>query len=149
MNSKPHNGDGPQKTVYVVGFLFDRPTERVVLIKKRRPQWQEGKLNGLGGHRRIGETPIEAVRREFAEQTGLFIDKWYKFLLLNGEDYEVHFFKAFCKQQEILYARTATDEEIHLVELCSLDYELCILNLRYIIPMALDNELRISNIYCL
>ena len=58
---------------YVVGFLFDEDARRyhktghgnVVLIEKNRPAWQAGRLNGVGGHIEIGETPDEAISREF------------------------------------------------------------------------------------
>jgi 8-oxo-dGTP diphosphatase len=32
-----------------------------------------GKLNGIGGHIEVGETPLEGARREIAEETGLYI----------------------------------------------------------------------------
>jgi hypothetical protein len=34
---------------YVVGFAFDTDG-RVALIRKNRPEWQAGRLNGIGGH---------------------------------------------------------------------------------------------------
>lgn len=71
---------------YVCGFMFDRDMERVVLIRKSKPQWQAGKLNGVGGKVEIKETvkavpgltsgfhiyetPPEAMAREFLEETG-------------------------------------------------------------------------------
>jgi len=54
----------------VVGFMFnDKPTE-VALILKRRPVWQFGKLNGIGGHVEQTESPLKAMVREFKEETG-------------------------------------------------------------------------------
>ena len=35
---------------YSVGFLFNDTKTKVCLIKKNRPTWQEGFLNGVGGH---------------------------------------------------------------------------------------------------
>jgi hypothetical protein len=32
---------------YVLGFMFDVPAEQVLLIKKAKPDWQAGKLNGV------------------------------------------------------------------------------------------------------
>jgi len=37
------------KTKYVCGFLFDMAFKHVALINKVRPDWQKGKLNGIGG----------------------------------------------------------------------------------------------------
>lgn len=59
---------------YVVGFLFDTDKANVALIKKTRPAWQAGKLNGIGG--KIEDTdasPAEAMSREFFEETGVRI----------------------------------------------------------------------------
>jgi 8-oxo-dGTP diphosphatase len=47
-------GDGP--TQYVLGFLFDPSQKDVVLIKKLKPEWQKGKLNGVGGKIEEGES---------------------------------------------------------------------------------------------
>ncbi len=35
--------------LYVVGFMFTEDEKQVVLIEKKRPEWQAGKLNGVGG----------------------------------------------------------------------------------------------------
>ena len=55
---------------YVLGFLFDADGQHVALIIKARPAWQRGKLNGIGGKILPGETPLRAMTREFAEETG-------------------------------------------------------------------------------
>ena len=58
---------------YACGFLFSLDRQRVLLIRKRRPAWQAGKLNGLGGKIEPGETPDAAARREVLEETGLVV----------------------------------------------------------------------------
>lgn len=55
----------------VVGFVFRG--KEVVLILKNRPDWQAGRLNGVGGRVEAGESPKEAMVREFKEETGLYI----------------------------------------------------------------------------
>src|SRR5690349_13991679 len=45
-----------EQQAYALGFLFDG-TGRVVLIRKRRPAWQAGLLNGVGGKVEPGEAP--------------------------------------------------------------------------------------------
>jgi 8-oxo-dGTP diphosphatase len=54
---------------YVLGFVFDFGFRNVLLIEKKRPEWMMGRLNGLGGKIEEGESPLEAMRRELAEET--------------------------------------------------------------------------------
>src|SRR5205823_2965059 len=46
--------------VYACGFLFSADRAQVLLIRKRRPVWQCGKFNGIGGKLEAAETPLEA-----------------------------------------------------------------------------------------
>jgi len=56
---------------YVVGFAFiEYYGQHVVLMEKKRPDWQAGCLNGVGGHMRTSESPQGSMSREFAEETG-------------------------------------------------------------------------------
>lgn len=84
------------KTEYVCGFLFDEDFENVVLINKNRPEWQKGKLNGIGGRLESNETVAEAMSREFKEETGLLIpvEEWTSFAEISGKDWIVNFFFA-------------------------------------------------------
>lgn len=54
---------------FVLGFLFSEDGSRVLLVWKNRPAWQNGKLNGVGGKIEPGETPLQAMKREFLEET--------------------------------------------------------------------------------
>lgn len=56
-------------TRYVLGFMVWGSL--VSLIRKKRPEWQAGKLNGVGGHVEEGEPPRNAMAREFFEETGV------------------------------------------------------------------------------
>src|SRR5437016_13458863 len=100
---------------YACGFLFSEDRRLVVLIRKRRPPWQAGKLNGVGGKLDGDETAADAMRREFREEAGLDVDSWQHILTLSGEDWAGHFFRAF---GAVDAARSLTDEqlEIHRVE---------------------------------
>jgi 8-oxo-dGTP pyrophosphatase MutT (NUDIX family) len=55
---------------YVLGIMFSENEKKVLVIWKSRPAWQVDKLNGIGGKIEEGETPIEAMHREFREETG-------------------------------------------------------------------------------
>lgn len=56
---------------YVLGFQFDIEGAWVALIEKKRPTWQAGLWNGIGGHIEPHESPEAAMGREFAEETGV------------------------------------------------------------------------------
>jgi 8-oxo-dGTP pyrophosphatase MutT (NUDIX family) len=56
---------------YVVGFAFDEDERYCLLIRKNYPDWQEGKLNGLGGHVEPFEKFSTAMAREFLEEAGI------------------------------------------------------------------------------
>lgn len=140
------------KMVYVVGFLFDWPITSVVLIRKTAKhvlhtgQTFDGMLNGVGGKVRHGETQQEAMRREFAEEAGLHVDLWTKFLILNVPGADIHFFRAFTTLACVTQAKTMTDEEIIVCNPNSLPGKY-VKNLNYIIPMAMDRNIRQASIY--
>lgn len=75
-------------TRYVVGFVFH--DDEVLLIEKNRPSWQRGRLNGVGGHVEPGETFLQAMVREFAEETGWHFQGWEHFATLCGDDRDSH-----------------------------------------------------------
>jgi len=123
-------------TTYVVGFLFDPHAFHVALIRKLRPEWQKGCLNGIGGKIESGESPKEAMIREFTEETGARVLDWAFFCKMYGDDWEVFCFKSF--GDYIL--GTKTDEEIVQVKLKDLELHHLIPNLNWLIPMALDPQ---------
>lgn len=122
---------------YVCGFMFSPDRSRVLLIRKRRPAWQVGKLNGVGGKVEAGEAPYQAMRREFREEADLDVADWQHALTLTGPDWTADFFRAF---GDIEAARPLTDEllERRSVRLLPADV---IPNLSWIVPLMLDDEL--------
>ncbi len=56
-------------------FLFSEDRRRVVLINKKRPEWQAGLQNGIGGKVLEGEIYLQAMIREFKEETGFEFKK--------------------------------------------------------------------------
>lgn len=98
---------------YVLGFAFSRLAVNVVLIQKNKPEWQRDRLNGIGGKIENGEQAIDAMRREFFEETGLRVDKWQQYCILRREDE----FQCTCfwtMDADIYKARKTTDEEIFI-----------------------------------
>jgi 8-oxo-dGTP pyrophosphatase MutT (NUDIX family) len=57
------------KIKMTVGFLFSN--EKVLLVKKEKPNWQKGYWNGIGGKLLPDEAPLAGMRREFHEETAL------------------------------------------------------------------------------
>lgn len=97
---------------YVVGLVFDE-TERVMLIEKKRPDWQKGFLNGVGGEIKINETPLEAMIRECKEESGLFIEKWHLYDEITFDNGVVlNYFCCLVKKEFLDTAKTLTDESI-------------------------------------
>jgi 8-oxo-dGTP diphosphatase len=121
---------------YACGFLFSVDRERVLLIRKRRPAWQAGKLNGIGGKIEPGETALDAMRREFHEEAGLHVADWQHVLTLRGDDWAGHFFRAF---GDIDAAWAVTDELVERYPLAALPKD-TIPNLQWMIPMLLDED---------
>lgn len=56
---------------FVVGFVFSPDLRTVILLRKTRPEWQAGKLNGMGGRVELGETYLQAMHREGQEESGM------------------------------------------------------------------------------
>jgi 8-oxo-dGTP diphosphatase len=102
------------KREWVVGFLFDAEAEFVILIRKNRPEWQKGKLNGVGGKVEPNELIEGAMYREFREETGVIVppQDWHRFCSLRWEEGLVHFFRAFRPAPVLDKCRTTTDESI-------------------------------------
>ena len=98
---------------YCVGFMFNPEMDSVVLIRKKRPKWQKGRLNGVGGRIEDNEAPIEAMRREFKEETGVGFADWKPMVLLECPDALVWFFWA--RGDQYFKAETVTDEGVEKV----------------------------------
>lgn len=98
-------------TEYVLGFYF-LLNHYVLLIRKNRPDWQVGKLNGLGGHIEPCETPHDAMVREFREEAGIQTDGWTKFAEMNFPDARVHCFSLQGHESDADNIHTMTDETV-------------------------------------
>lgn len=124
--------------IFVAGFLFSKDLKKVALIKKTKPEWQAGRLNGIGGKVEAGENPFDAMCREFREETGAEVTGWLEFFNLSYPDARIHFFKAVGDFNLL----STTDEEVGWYALnelfLSLELPPILPNLRWLIPFALD-----------
>lgn len=122
---------------YVVGFALDEDG-RVALIRKNRPEWQAGLLNGIGGRVEPGEASDAAMRREFREETGCTIALEWDLIVTMGFLPESHisFYRARTTAAVLDSLRTTTDEEVCLVWPGTNNWHLMIPNLSWLIPLA-------------
>ena len=122
-------------TNYTLGFMF--AGEQVALIRKRKPEWQNGALNGIGGKIHDGEDPRLAMVREFGEETGFLTQPaaWTLFCVMRGADWSVRCYYAF---HSLAPLRTCTQEEIVIVKLDELANWKHVHNLTWLLPLALD-----------
>lgn len=126
---------------YVAGFLFSPSMNSVVLIQKNKPEWQAGKLNGVGGKVEAGETPEQAMTREFEEEAGAHVEGWR---LIRTERFNngavVHFMATTATWSEWTAVRSMTTESVVKVPLDRQYYPAHVYplmyNLPYLIPMA-------------
>lgn len=99
-------------TRYVVGFLFNQERTSVVLIRKTHPEWQAGKLNGVGGYIDKGERSENTMIREAKEEMGVTGTVWFEFAeLTDNKRFSVIFYYAV-NGAAFHAAHTTTDEEV-------------------------------------
>jgi 8-oxo-dGTP diphosphatase len=118
---------------YVVGFMFK--DDRVLLIRKNKPDWQKGRLNGVGGKIEPGELPLNAMIREFEEETGLVQRHWTEFVIMSGPGWRIHFYRAI---GDIDSAHQMEAEPLEIIHLPTLYQQHTIPNLQWLIPLSLD-----------
>lgn len=123
---------------FVLIFIFDKGFKNVLLIHKNRPDWQKGKLNGLGGKIEKGETPKQAIVREVSEEAGLKLNlkSVKKMGVVGGKDWRMHVF-IYLYPGNLKNAKSMTDEKVTVVT-CSNLPKICLSNLSWMIPMCID-----------
>jgi len=125
-------------TDYVIGFVFD-DKDRVVLIRKNRPDYLAGKLNGVGG--KIEPTdrmPVDAMVREFDEETGVLLEKemWKCFGTISFGEREEDLIYLYVARAEIS-PKTVTDEEVFVFDHRIVSEKETTKNLPFLVEMAL------------
>lgn len=123
---------------YVVGFLFSKDLDQVILVRKNRPEWQDGLLNGVGGKVESHEDFLEAMKREFEEEAGVFIDSWSKYCTYQFESGYINFY-ATRDDEAFNQSETKTDEEILRKRVSDVKKLKTVPNLNWLIPMALNH----------
>jgi len=121
---------------YVVGFAFDENEKNVILVRKQRPEWQKGALNGPGGHIEGGESMLVAMAREFKEEVGIETNPytWILKVVIEGKGWKVYFLSLKLTDKVFYSARSVTDELVTFVNMKELHQRSMINNLRWLIP---------------
>lgn len=138
MNTKP--------STYVAGFMFSKDLSKVLLIRKLKPVWQRGLLNGVGGKIEEGETPLMAMTREFREEAdGDIATEWRHFLNLSGENalgetFSVDFFASKLIHNDLTTFHSQEEEQLEMVDVTTLHaLRLDVVeNVPWIVALAVD-----------
>jgi 8-oxo-dGTP diphosphatase len=127
--------------IYVVGFAFNLERSSVLLVRKLRPKWQKGCLNGIGGKVEDGETHLEAMNRECLEESGLLLSWIYRGMMtgINNDDnpFEGHIYYAY---GDIHQFKQKEDELLGVYPVQSLGGEKTLENLKWLIPFGISND---------
>lgn len=96
---------------YVTGVLLSPDKKEVVnLLKQKGPANLIGKLTFPGGKEEQGETPEEALSREFIEECGVAVppQDWKPVLVVKHEHYML---QVFCATSDMISMARTTEKE--------------------------------------
>jgi len=129
---------------YVVGFMFDESMSNVALIRKNKPAWQAGLLNGIGGKIEGEEPAVKAMVREFHEEAGMltFVGTWTNFCSMSGTNndggtFGIEFFFTIGKPHRLTSMESEQIEVVPAADIAS-GKEKTIGNLPWLVALALD-----------
>jgi len=123
----------------VLGFMFSEDSKRVLLIEKIRPEFQAGRLNGIGGKIEKSDSSSKfAMTREFEEECGICTlpNDWTAIGRMLTDDYLVEIFKAI---GNIDSAKSVEAEQVKICDIANLPSN-CMNNIHWLIPYCLDND---------
>jgi 8-oxo-dGTP diphosphatase len=124
---------------YVLGFVFNEEGDRVLLIHKQRPDYQQGKWNGLGGKIEDGEIPKMAMMREFFEECGIFLSKWEDRGRFGNDEWCVHVLTGIA---DIEQAQQTTDEPVQSFPITDLPFMTTMPHTSWLINLCRDKTIQ-------
>lgn len=141
---------------YCLGFAFNCPqpepntpwdkNAQVALIRKIKPTWQAGRLNGIGGMiedfdrgEGASRAGLNAMVREFREETGYETERsdWNYFHTMGSEEWQVECYRSF--NVPLHQLKTTTEETVEFAYVDFLPRSV-LFNLHWLIPLALDPQ---------
>lgn len=130
------------KEFYSLGFAFNQDKTKLVLIKKTKPLWQNGLLNGVGGKVEPGELYINTMVREFEEETSVKTEdyQWHQFAVMESDNLQMPCYTAILSEIQMKAIKTTTEEEIVIIDpnVIIVGIAKSVPNLKWLIPLALD-----------
>lgn len=124
---------------YTLGFIFDSSLKNVLLVHKKKPAWQKGKINGIGGSLRKNESMKTGIRRETFEESGLTIParNWkYVATIIDSPPATIYVLTTVYNG-DTSDAKTITNEKVQWFTIDKLPNTI-ISNLTWLIPLCLD-----------
>ena len=102
---------------YVLGFAFIHSDTEVVMLRKQRPEFQAGKVNGVGGHIEEGESSLDAMIREFQEEALVDIPgkDWNFSHKLSNNECSIDIYSCF--SDLAIQSTTTSDEQVLFIKL--------------------------------
>lgn len=123
---------------YTLGFIFDGEFEHVALMDKQRPDWQKGRLNGIGGKIEDGESSLACIVREVREESGLDTAEadWTRVSEMKGADFAVDVY-GLCYPGNRDDVSTKTDEAVGWYAVASLPSNV-LSNVPWLVHLCID-----------
>jgi 8-oxo-dGTP diphosphatase len=133
--------DGLPVQNYVVGFIYNKDKTHVALLRKDRPKWQAGLLNGIGGKIDGNESAMEAMVRECKEETTQSISdkEWTYFAQFGGDWGTVFCFSAVFDDLSLLVCEES--ENIEVINISNLQNEKTAPNIDFLVLMSLTDNI--------
>jgi len=134
-----------EKIEATLAFIFNKDLTKVLLIKKKKPVYHAGMLNGLGGKLEPGETHLECVIREIEEEAGFITQKkdWIKVGFLTWSIWRVSVWTGvYDSSQE--KTTNFPEEGVGWHDARSLSNNV-IENLHWLIPLCIDVNQKVLN----
>lgn len=129
----------PKIKMYTLGFMFNIICKDVLLIRKNKPEWQRGYLNGVGGKlEEFDPTPVAGMVREFMEETGIKTVKvqWQHACTMSGRNWKCYVFRTW---GDIMQCKQETDEELYIINVNHIGMNKTLSNLQWLVPLLASN----------